>query len=290
MAKTLMQKRPGRVSRAPKLPQYGVDPVDELIEYRAGEIQRMEYEGLGRMLQIQTKAGWIEFRRNMGPTIGRLSDGIDLIDPWPELKDRIAVTSELCPDCLAPCDECGATGFRLCTLCGGAGKTKAAEEACECVKAAGAFDPGCKICKGLGSVPRLIECTRCVKSADNKNGWLMKCPECQGTTRMSTGHKGGALPTRNGEVCATCEGYGKELKRAPQDLTQHIIQMDGAAYLGPILGFLIKPIGEEREPQPWKCSADGQQRELFIVSKTNFARGTRAAVVGGIAVPQRFNT
>jgi hypothetical protein len=292
MAKSLMQ-------RSKREAKQQDSAIADFITLRAGMVQRMEYEPLGRLIQIRTQAGWIEFRRNQGPAVGRLSDGsIDLLDPWPVLKDHVEATQELCPDCLAPCDECGdgedgsQTGLRLCTQCGGAKEVKAGEKPCGCTKGArlGAIDPACRECRGGGSLPVMKPCPRCAEFPANSEGkGQMQCPECLGTKKMSTGHLNGALPTRSGAICPTCEGYGKKLKRTVQDLEKHLVH-EPADYLGPITAFLIKPIGEQREPEPWTCSADGDGRYLYLVSKENFAPGTRAAFLGGIAVPQPAST
>lgn len=284
MAKTLMQR--------PKKTQSEAKPsaVAKLISDRAGMVQRLEYEPLGRLIQMQISTSndtkWIEFRRrNKGPSIGRLGDGnVDLIDPWPGLDDRLESTLELCPDCLAPCDECGETGRRLCTLCGGAKEVKAAEEPCFCVRGRGKFDPGCDTCRGSGSVPVMKPCERC--EVDGTSTGKMECPECLGGGKMSTGHLNGALPTRRGAVCPSCEGYGRKLNRIPQDLGSLVVEHQGAYYLGPIMGFMVKPIGEQREPESWIASADAQGRYLYLASTGKFVAGERVAFVGGIVVPQ----
>jgi hypothetical protein len=296
MAKSLMQYSSRRSKREAKS-QDG--RIADFLAERAGMVQRMEYEPLGRLIQIRTQAGWIEFRRNQGPSIGRLTDGsIELLDPWPVLKDHVEATQELCPECLAPCDECFSKptpilvagvnvtvepGRRLCMTCGGAKEVKTAEKPCSCVERLGAFDPACTECRGGGSLPVMTACARCQGEGQTT------CPECQGTAQMSTGHLNGAPATRSGAVCPACEGYGKKLNRTVQNLELHMLH-DPADYLGPITAFLIKPIGEQREPEPWSCSADGDGRYLYLVSQDNFAPGTRAAFLGGIAIPQPANT
>ena len=93
----------------PKKQDEAAQAVADLIAERAGMVQRLDYEPLGRIIQIQTSAGWLQFR-NRGPAIARLADGcIDITEPWPGLKDHTEATQELCPDCLAMCDECRGT-------------------------------------------------------------------------------------------------------------------------------------------------------------------------------------
>lgn len=283
MAKTLMPRR--KTERDPK-PK--TSAVAELIASRAAMIQTLDYEPLGRLIQMQISTGddakWIEFRRrNKGPSIGRLSDGsIDLVDPWPGLDDRLEATLDLCPDCLAPCDECGETGRRLCTQCGGAKEVKAGEEPCDCVKEKGQFDAACTKCRGGGSLPVMEPCDRC--EVDGVSTGKMQCPECLGGGKMSTGHLNGALPTRRGPVCPSCEGYGRALKRTAQELNAR--EFAGAYWLGPIMGFMVKPIGEQREPETWIASADAQGNYLYLASAGKFVAGTRVAFIGGIVVPQ----
>jgi hypothetical protein len=261
------------------------DPTAQFLALRAGMVQRMDYEPLGRLIQIQTKAGWLEFRRNEGPTIGRLTDGsIDLLLPWPGLKDHLETTQDLCPDCLAPCDECGETGFRLCTRCGGAREVVFCYVPCKACGRQTATGAGCPECDGSKPGPEKMICPLCEGSA------RIKCPECLGGGKMSTGYANGAPYSRRGAICPTCESYGKKLKRTPQDLSKHVVEQDGTQYLGPVLAFLIKPTrneatGEQGEPQPWTASANTAGEPLYLISQDEFAAGTRASFYGGIAVP-----
>lgn len=260
------------------------DPIVRLFEYRAGTIQRQEFFPIGRIIQIHTEAGVLDFRTK-GPAIGRLKDGtIDLVDVWPGVPPRFDVTQELCPACLTKCDECK-RGVRKCNQgrhsCGGTGKVKTGERPCRCVKGRTRPKPGCKTCAGYGAVPIMGKCETC-----NGSG-KVKCPLCRGTAKMSTGRIEGKTD-RNAPNCPECQGYGRKLKPIDQDIEKHLADSGEYKLLGPVRGLLILPFLEaQRIPQWWAASYDSSGKPLSILFR-KVEPGAQAIIIGGTLVPQNM--
>jgi hypothetical protein len=236
------------------------DPIAQMIAIRAGQVARGEYAAIGRIMQIHTPAGAIDFRLR-GPAFGRLNDGtLDMLEAWPGPPVILRSTNDLCPACLTKCDECK-RGKRICSYgnqlqtCGGSGKIKIGKKRTTCAS-----------CAGTGKV---------------------ECRLCNATGKMSTGKLNGSL-LRSAPNCPECEGYGCRLERELVDITPHISTNHDSVCLGPIRGLLIKPYGDGPNSYPvwWSGSADAQGHSLLMVMKKLDA-GSRAALLGGILVEQK---
>ncbi|HKW76192.1 MAG TPA: hypothetical protein VJN64_11760 [Terriglobales bacterium] len=261
------------------------DPVRQLFEHRAGMIARQEFVPLGKIIQIHTAAGVLDFRAK-GPAIGRLGDGsLDLVDLWPGVPPRYDVTQELCPACLDKCDECK-RGKRKCNQgrhsCGGSGKVKTGEKPCACVKRRKRANPNCKKCNGYGALPVMSACKTCDGTGK------VKCPLCRGTGKMSTGRKDGSTD-RHAASCADCQGYGRKLEAVDQDLAKHLSDSGEYKVLGPIRGLLVLPfLEQQRIPQWWSASYDAQGKPLTLVFR-KVQPGAQAVMLGGTLVAQNIS-
>lgn len=275
----------------------GATAIANVMAQRAGMVQRMEYKPVGQIMQITTAAGVLEFRTGKGPAMGRLNDGtLDVVQPWPGLLPKIQSTEEMCPSCLAKCDECDGSGKHICSygsaaqVCGGSGKVPDGEKPCACVKGKARPNPQCQKCGGRGAIAQFKKCAACDGSGK------VSCPPCKGTGKMSTGYLKGAQRVRNQPeppYCPECECMGVKLIRTPQDLAPHSQETDGVIYLGPIVRIMLKPYVETSQlansipalPQLWYASADSAGNHAYLVSLDKFAAGTRIALMGGIVVP-----
>lgn len=321
MAKSIMQSRPSFFSRIRETLRWAAndlgfwslrpaaDPIAELMASRAGEVQRMEYQPIGIITQIQTPAGWIIFPNGRGPALARFDSDKrpDLLDlwEWDGLPDYYELTDQLCPDCQAPCVECNEEikcsdvhamcpdnrgdhihDPRACSKCQGADlpprkiliagemkEFKAGERPC-------IYGNQLECCGGTGVIASQDDaiCPSCGGTG------RVPCRRCAGTSYMSTGK------SADGKTCASCGGMGRVRKQVIQSIESHVgiweyatpIVHAGLICLGPILKMYLSD--ENKATQIWLGKPDDLGRYPHIVS--HFHINTRACIEAGILRPE----
>jgi hypothetical protein len=190
-----------------------LQPIREIL--RTGD-----YEIKGNLSFVNTqgadgKIKLIDFRKN-GPAIAqaRSMNQMLIVSPWAGIPSHLEQSAEPCPDCRAVCDVCDGKGLKLCEApyCGGDGTQRMPTG-----------DRQCVCCKGSG---------------------YMQCSGCRGTSKRSTGYKGGTYredPPQ--ERCATCHGQqflNREVAIDPHDFSCG--NFAGMLALGPLVRFSVRPL------------------------------------------------
>jgi len=221
------------------------EPLRKTLAKRDAAFRRGEYEILGQLMLLRTERGDIDYRQN-GPYLARLTgtrrQELVLMNEWKGFPDMVSLLNERCPDCLAPCTSCDATGKRLCMgmNCGGEGRMILGWEACDadgCAKQTGKAKFDCAKCQGQGrTVGQTAECPQC------KGEKFVTCPLCAGSGQMATGREGGkSRDDDSAKTCGTCAGTGRKLLAEPQDWKEFELgELEGFTVLGPISSFVMR--------------------------------------------------
>lgn len=237
--------------------------VSGMMRERHDAHRRGFYAVLGSISLFETARGILRFpvvdQRPTGPTIGYVTDQEKNPDPqklvvlteWNGLPDLNDKTEEFCPDCLADCPICNATGQKICEglNCGGRGWTPGPLVDCDgagCLKDSGKFNPECKKCGGFGQLHPQLECKVC------KGTGKMICSYCKGKTRYATGIKGGSTDFMVGR-CPSCQGTQRMMRVQQQSLETHINALlpdpkkGPIVAVGPIFSYVVDLTEEQRE-------------------------------------------
>jgi hypothetical protein len=229
-------------------------------------MRHQQYEIAGRLESAILDDGRrIEFLKQ-GPTLAYSDGELLVLNDWQGLPDLRTLSNELCPDCLAACDECEGKGKRKCQLtgCGGSGRLLRA---------------GVK----RKDMHKLPTCPRC-----NGKG-KATCDLCRGSGKMATGKQDGSLDA-NALDCASCGGQKRKATSTAQTFSLFAIGRLGTLVaLGPIQCFVVRRPGRREEGggiQVMKVlpDADGNLSALLVQpssGSSDGSPGSRAWIVGG---------
>ncbi len=301
-----MPKRTPRGSVVSIKPQINPEVVI-MMTARHEAHRRGNYVVLGSVSLLQTAHGVLRFPVAggvaTGPTIGYVTDSESKPNPqqlvvltsWEGVPDLREKTDKFCTACLADCDNCGATGKKICegVGCGGSGWTPGPFEQCGapgCAKDAGKFNPSCEVCHGSGQIVPHLECLMC------KGTGKMICPVCKGETRYATGIKGGAKDWTLGK-CETCHGEQRQAFVKPQPIEAFINAVfpdpkNGPIIaVGPITSYIVDLTQEMREQENtvvkiFDVKEDAAGDHLFLLIDTA-SNPPWPYLVGGLLLERR---
>jgi len=266
--------------------QQPTQALEQLLGQLRDVARTKQYALLGRLsivnIQRPDRVKTIDFRKD-GPVLGKIpgTDQLIVTSPWQGLPEKWDSTDEFCPDCLAPCDVCDATGKKACEgyKCGGSGKVPGPTEACPrkgCLKFTGKVNLQCALCKGSGNYVPFHDCPMCQASGK------MICSSCRGTKRRPTGIRGGSLNWRD-PACETCGGSKFNHKNIPQRIDDFVNARVGSMIaLGPIVRFVVESVGGSGDPpQVYDVVADANGQHLVLLLEED-RTGAGAYLIGGV--------
>lgn len=176
--------------------------------------RQQNYAVIGRILNVETAAGRLDFERQKGPAIaaemdekGEPTGRLLFVAAWDgKLPEKQEYSEEFCKACLVVCDVCSGKKTTLCTLtgCGGRGRQRTGETFCECVIASARIDPSCRECGGNGVEGK--PCSSCINATGKADP---QCKTCGGYGAVATWRECPACKGTGTAACAACRATGK---------------------------------------------------------------------------------
>lgn len=272
------------VTVAPVIP--GAEGFQQFLQQLRDIVRTRQFRLIGRLSRVQVVrpegAKTIDFRKE-GPVLGFAvgTEQIVVTTPWNGIPSKWDDTDRFCPDCLADCDVCGATGKKVCEgyKCGGSGKVPLPMVSCpaeDCLGITGQVNLKCAQCGGSGSFVPKGDCQMCAGTGQ------MTCSVCRGTKKRPTGIKGGSYDWRQ-PACQACWGSRFAHTEIPQEIMQFVdVRIGPMLALGPIVRFAVESVGGEgTPPQVFDVQADsnGQHMVIFLEHEQP---GAGAFMIGGV--------